>query len=449
MIIIHVAGVFPITIAQDFCYILQSQWIVQTAAGGGVDADMLLLELLLFRCVFDPERSEWTLLPAGTKIFVEVANSIKISHGDHGAASTQLMFLSAPILQAMPEQLKVDPHFPFAFDPMDFHPEVAANTACDFAMAGAALLLRQRLQSLQRLQRLVGWQEDAVFKFLPDGSIVAGDHVRLLQELSGEVNDAAQIALQDAWLRGIGAEADREPPVLSKATVMAFLTFLANWTRNWAFHTFHFEQQLEGVSGVDIHGTFVPVLRAMIGMAAEMCLRSSAAEAQEQQQAHKTFRTGEERAASPASLSEAMAARVVDGRTSASTVWAFNTGGSLRFIGNSSEVPAALKHLWKTVRDQTRQAFPEPPTNLGSASQENLRSLLLEVMSGHGLTPEELKETFKGFVLTRDNMIKLVDVAERLRAKLLCILMGEAGCGKTVPWLCFTRFSFHSLFYLF
>lgn len=377
-----------------------------------------------------------------TKIFVEVANSIKISHGAGAAgaagASTQLMFLSAPFLQAMPEQLKVDPHFPFAFDPVDFHPEVAANTACDFAIAGAALLLRQRLQ------RLVGWQDDAVFKFLPDGSIVAGDHVRLLQELSGEVNEAAQRALQDAWLRGIGVEADREPPVLSKATVMAFLTFLANWTRNWAFHAFHFEQQLEGVSGVDIHGTFVPVLKAMIGMAAAMCLRSSAAEAQEQQQAHKTFRTSEDqRAASPASLSEAMAARVVDGRTSASTVWAFNTGGSLRFIGNSSEVPAALKHLWKTARDQTRQAFPEPLTNLGIASQENLRSLLLEVMSGHGLTPEELKETFKGFVLTRDNMIKLVDVAERLRAKLLCILMGEAGCGKTVPWLCFRRFSFH------
>lgn len=44
---------------------------------------------------------------------------------------------------------------------------------------------------------------------------------------------------------------------------------------------------------------------------------------------------------------------------------------------------------------------------------------------------EELNNVFHGFVLTRDNMIKLVDVAERLRAQLPCILMGEAGCGKT------------------
>jgi DNA transposition AAA+ family ATPase len=46
---------------------------------------------------------------------------------------------------------------------------------------------------------------------------------------------------------------------------------------------------------------------------------------------------------------------------------------------------------------------------------------------------QELKEAFRGFVLTKDNVVKLVDVAERLRAKLSCILMGEAGCGKTAP----------------
>ena len=48
---------------------------------------------------------------------------------------------------------------------------------------------------------------------------------------------------------------------------------------------------------------------------------------------------------------------------------------------------------------------------------------------------KELEDAFRGFVLTRDNMIKLVDVAERLRASLPCILMGEAGCGKTVARL--------------
>ena len=52
-----------------------------------------------------------------------------------------------------------------------------------------------------------------------------------------------------------------------------------------------------------------------------------------------------------------------------------------------------------------------------------------------GSQVEELDEAFRGFVLTKDNMVKLVDVAERLRAKLSCILLGEAGCGKTVPQL--------------
>ena len=47
---------------------------------------------------------------------------------------------------------------------------------------------------------------------------------------------------------------------------------------------------------------------------------------------------------------------------------------------------------------------------------------------------QELNDAFRGYVLTKDNMVKLVDVAERLRASLPCILMGEAGCGKTVPF---------------
>ena len=83
-----------------------------------------------------------------------------------------------------------------------------------------------------------------------------------------------------------------------------------------------------------------------------------------------------------------MACRVLDVRTAASTVWAFNTGGSLRFIGNSGELPAGLKRLWKTLRC-AGQRIDEPPVDLGKATQEMLRNLLLDVMSGHGLTKED------------------------------------------------------------
>lgn len=64
----------------------------------------------------------------------------------------------------------------------------------------------------------------------------------------------------------------------------------------------------------------------------------------------------------------------------------------------------------------------------------NIRSIVWAFLHGQELMAFQ-KEVFRGFVLTRDNMVKLVDVAERLRAGLSCILMGEAGCGKTVPCL--------------
>ena len=106
--------------------------------GGGVNADMLLLELLLLRCVFDPERSEWTRLELNTPIFVEVANSIKVRDG---GCTDQLLMLCAPILEAMPGQQKVDAQEEFRFSANDLDPFSASPVARDFALAGAALLL--------------------------------------------------------------------------------------------------------------------------------------------------------------------------------------------------------------------------------------------------------------------------------------------------------------------
>ncbi|CAJ1380852.1 unnamed protein product [Effrenium voratum] len=118
--------------------------------GGGVDADMLLMELLLFRSVFDPETSEWVRLLSGTALFIEVANSIKFKQH----ASEALMLLSAPILKCMPGNLKIDADTPFCFVADDLHPETAQETALAFGLAGEALLLNYE----QR--RLVGARED-------------------------------------------------------------------------------------------------------------------------------------------------------------------------------------------------------------------------------------------------------------------------------------------------
>ena len=129
--------------------------------GGGVDADMLLMELLLLRCVFDPERSEWTRLPFETPIFLEVANSIKINQGPQ---SDQLMMMSAPILKGVPGEQRIDATFHFVFDGSDLHPKTASAAARSFALAGAALLLPEDSQ------RLVGGEDEngVVFKLMTD-----------------------------------------------------------------------------------------------------------------------------------------------------------------------------------------------------------------------------------------------------------------------------------------
>lgn len=137
--------------------------------------------------------------------------------------------------------------------------------------------------------------------------MVAGDHANLVQGLCGRVAEAACLALRAAWLHGAAGDARRDPPVPSKATIMSFLTFLAHWTRNWAQQAFLFEKTFEGQRGVDIRAAFVPVLKEMISMAAAMCLRSSAAEAQQGER--EKIVAGEDGMTS--SLSEAMACRVL------------------------------------------------------------------------------------------------------------------------------------------
>ena len=303
------------------------------------------------------------------------------------------MLLSAPILSCVPGRNKIDCNAPFTFAPADLDPSTASVSARNFALAGAVLLLGDERR------KLVGCQGDAdvIFHLVADsaGTVVAKEHSDLLCLRSIDVQRAAQTALEEAWRKSQSAAANEDPaPVPSKATIMSFLTFLAHWTAKWVHHTFHFEQTFQHERGVNIHGTLLPVLKEMIGMAAAMCLRSSAAEAHNQQ-LHKS-KTREVSEQEDASLSEAMASRVLDARSSALTVWAFNTGGSLRFIGSSLELPQALKELWTSLKrmqqripERMQQRIPEPPTDLSACSQESLRDLLLQVMSGHGFTTEE------------------------------------------------------------
>ena len=403
--------------------------------GGGVNVDLLVAELLLFGSVYDPATSEWARLESGTRLFVEVANSIKVRPQATSPELIPLTFLSAPLLEMVPGQLCVSSEVPFQFVGVDLDPATASPEAMDFSLAGSALLVR----CLSRTTKLVGSEGENVVFTQTAAAVVSGRHAELVQHRAADVVQAARAALCRACYSVNESAADFPEP--SKATIFTFLRFLAEWTAKWANQLRNFQLTFE--QHRNVNAIFIPVLDEMICMAAGVCLRSAAAEAQEQQTRNKlTVIPGIKENSEATALQEAMAGRVVDARCAATSAWAFNSGDSLRLVGSLNDVPKALQNLWNAYNQAVLRMLGErgrshtiqpPPLSLANSSQQDMKKLLLQVMSDHGMSDAQLSEAFRDFVLTPDNMIKLVDVAERLRAGLPCILMGEAGCGKTAP----------------
>lgn len=48
-----------------------------------------------------------------------------------------------------------------------------------------------------------------------------------------------------------------------------------------------------------------------------------------------------------------------------------------------------------------------------------------------GLNPQAIKDPNPSYVLTADNIIKILAIIMRLRCNIPVIIMGETGCGKT------------------
>ena len=407
--------------------------------GNGVNIDLLVCELIVFGAVYDPSSSEWAVLGSGTKLFVEVANSIKVRLQANSTELMPLMFLSAPLLKMVPGQWYVSAEVPFQFAGADLDPVTASPQALDFSLAGSALLLND----LRGTANLVGGGEENVVFRQTASAVVSGRHTQLVQDRTADVVQAAVSALRRARGSVVDESAD-DILVPSKSTINTFLRFLAEWTAKWANQLRNYQLTFDQDRKVDPPSIFIPVLEEMIRMAAGVCLRSAAAEAQEEQTRDKlTLSHSVKENSQATALQEAMAGRVVDVRCVATAAWAFNSGDSLRLVGSVRDVPKALQNMWHAYNQGVLRMLGErgkshtiqpPPLNLASSNQAEMKKLLLQVMSDHGMSDAQLSDAFSGFVLTPDNMIKLVDVAERLRAGLPCILMGEAGCGKTVPW---------------
>jgi hypothetical protein len=199
-----------------------------------VDIDMLTLELLLFGSVFDPESASWVRLPDGKTAYVEVANTLLVK-------GEPLLQLAAPLLKCFPEKIVVSGTEPFVFDrEEDASHETASSAALAFAIGGSGLLL-ERLVTREVLPVGNFGAEGAVLWLMNDGSVVAAKHRELLRgglggrerQLPLDVAAAATEALRAAW------EAGREDvnncfPSPSKATIVAFLTFLSRWVAEWA-----------------------------------------------------------------------------------------------------------------------------------------------------------------------------------------------------------------------
>ena len=402
--------------------------------GGPVDVDMLTFELLLFGSVFDPGSASWVRLNPNKTTFVEAANTLMVG-------GAPLLHLAAPLLNCIPGQLTITGTEPFVFDCEEDAAHTTASTeALNFAIGGSGLMMG-RLATPGSLPVGPADSPGAVLWLMEDGSVAAARHRQILRDpMVSEVSAAATDALQAAWEAGQEDDEIRPFSPPSKATIMGYMAFVSRWVREWArqYTVYH----LMGVDNrTDISGILSEVLQQMCAMAASVCLASSAAQAQADATTHLMVVTPEMEGAEGSRIMEtgedafhnAMANRLVDSSIRRSMTWAFNAGGGLAVIGAARGVPQPLSQLWEMHnRVCGRQdRIHLPPADLHLASQTELRNNLLQVMSGHGLGTQELDAAFRDYVLHPDNLIKLVDVAERLRAGLPCLLMGEAGCGKT------------------
>lgn len=87
--------------------------------------------------------------------------------------------------------------------------------------------------------------------------------------------------------------------------------------------------------------------------------------------------------------------------------------------------------------------------DLDNASQRKFEELFKEVFD----VPDDMDEIRArvaplNFVLTKENMFKMIAICYRVRAGIPVLVMGETGCGKTfcVTYLCkFLGISFHAL----
>ena len=405
----------------------------------GVDADLMTMELLLWRRVYDPQGGTWCRVPENTTLFVEIANTLMVK-------DYSLLERDAPLLWDGANHQTLTGNEPFEF------PTDNDEAAKDFAIAGSALLMEEFDVCPKSIVRPAGTPENNTNNDNHNGrdrslfQLESGDEsgvvaTRMGEMLNGrkdQVVERAKQVLQKVARESSEAQGYHYSCEPTKAMISNFLRQLSSWVAKWAHMHAVYKDYAEDPAfncpPIEMCQATQEVLQQMVEMAAAVSLRSSAGQAQT-----KTFESRQDGA--PATVDEcsdseslsALANRVVDIRTRQERAWTFNHGGALGIIGNRNHVPEKMCTLWKRYNRTMggRDTKPIPPENLDKASQPELQKILLQSMSAPGRDHTAVENSLNDYVLHRDNMIKMVDMAERLKCGLPTLIMGEAGCGKT------------------
>ena len=403
-----------------------------------VDADLVMMELLLWRRVYDPQGSTWCRVPENTALFVEVANTLMVKE-------CSILQRDAPLIWDVPNHEDRKGDEPFDFTEMD-------RNAKDFAIAGTALLMEEfnvdpNNVTCSAYDGAANNNAGYVFKLHPETEEAGVTAVRMNEILTtrkSEVAKKAEVVLQQVAREDTGEEGRSQPCEPTKAMIMNFFHLLSFWVAKWAHQYSLYKLQTEDWSRDNVKVEMCPkmldVLKEMIEMAAAVSLRSSAGQAQAQafksRQASSAGTTVGDDAKDDGGQDylNALAYRVRDIHTKRESAWTFNHGGALAIIGDKKHVPKELINLWDNHNKATRgnDKVNLPPESLLNASQLELQQLLLQSVSAPERDHTSVKKLLNDYVLHRDIMIKMVDISERLKCSLPVLLMGEAGCGKTI-----------------
>ena len=113
-------------------------------------------------------------------------------------------------------------------------------------------------------------------------------------------------------------------------------------------------------------------------------------------------------------------------------------GGSVSILTTLSEEEQEFKNLKKLYNSQNIDIYKKEKNDKTFSKLKNMKSLnsddilkILKKFLNINLSNKEIQNIVGNYVYTADNLIKVILIILRIKAKVPVIMMGETGCGKT------------------